>query len=111
MGLLAEALEKLGADPTAMTPCADLTGVTGMGLVQVLTDPRTTLTQALDAILIAELTDVDAWAVLIDLAERFRQAAAEEEVHLERVRGWVLLATLGQTGVAPTPPQPTAARE
>jgi ferritin-like protein len=116
--LLIEALEKLGADPTAMTPCADLVGVTGLGLIQVVTDPRTTLSQALEALLIAELTDVDAWAMLVDLAtglghddlaERFRAAELEEETHLARVRAWVALTTLGQSGVLPTPPEPDAA--
>jgi hypothetical protein len=32
--MLADALRTLGADPTAMTPCADLVGVKSMGLVQ-----------------------------------------------------------------------------
>jgi hypothetical protein len=116
--LLVEAIEKLGADPTAMTPSADLTGVTGIGLVQVLTDPRTTLSQALDAILIAELTDVAGWSLLSELstalgqrelAERFRAAEAAEEVHLARVRAWVSLGALGQSGAVPTAPDPDAA--
>src|SRR5688572_25927052 len=34
--LLHEAIESLGADPTAQTPCADLTGVQSLGLVQAL---------------------------------------------------------------------------
>jgi ferritin-like protein len=93
-----EAIEELGADPTVMTPCADLAAVQGMGLVQVLTDPRTTLTQCLDAILTAELVDNDGWKVLIamteaagqdELAERFTQALAEEDHHLASVRTWI----------------------
>jgi ferritin-like protein len=116
--LLVEAIETLGADPTAMTPCADLTGVTGIGLVQVLTDPRTTLSQALDAMLIAELTDVEGWSLLIELtsalghaelAERFRAAELAEETHLAQVRTWVSLGALGQSGAMPTPPDPDAA--
>lgn len=93
-----EAIEELGADPTVMTPCADLAGVQGMGLVQVLTDPRTTLTQCLDAILTAELADNDGWKMLIamaealgktDLAERFTRCLSEEDEHLMNVRRWV----------------------
>jgi hypothetical protein len=93
-----EAIEELGADPTVMTPCADLSAVQGMGLVQVLTDPRTTLTQCLDAILTAELVDNDGWKVLIamaealgktDLAERFTECLSEEDEHLVNVRRWV----------------------
>ncbi|HET7752838.1 MAG TPA: ferritin-like domain-containing protein [Anaeromyxobacteraceae bacterium] len=93
-----EAIEQLGADPTVMTPCADLTGVQGMGLLQVMTDPRTTLTQCLDALLTAELTDNDGWKMLIamsealgknDLAERFTRCLTEEDEHLANVRRWI----------------------
>jgi hypothetical protein len=96
--LVKEALETMGGDPTAMTPCADLAGVQGMGLVQAVTDPRTTLTQCLDAILTAELADNDGWKLLIalteasgqeDLARRFADALAEEDVHLQSIRRWV----------------------
>jgi rubrerythrin len=96
--LVKEAIEQLGGDPTAMTPCADLKGVEGMGLVQVVTDPRTTLTQCLDTILTAELADNDGWKILIamaeavgqdDLAQRFTDALAEEDVHLQSIRGWI----------------------
>ncbi|HYG70632.1 MAG TPA: ferritin-like domain-containing protein, partial [Anaeromyxobacteraceae bacterium] len=86
--LCREAIESLGADPTAMTPCADLSGVEGTGLVQVLTDPRFTITQCVDALLIAELADNDSWKILIamaealgqdDLARRFTDALATED--------------------------------
>jgi hypothetical protein len=95
--LVKEALETMGGDPTAVTPCADLAGVMGTGLVQAVTDPRTTLTQCLDAILTAELADNDGWKLLIalteaagqeDLARRFADALAEEDVHLRSVRRW-----------------------
>lgn len=106
--MLKEALETLGADPTAITPSADITAVASMGLVQVLGDPRTTLTEALKTIQIAELADNDGWLMLADvagrlghdqLAERFRQALAEEEEHLARVRSWVAAAIDGQAGL------------
>lgn len=96
--LLAQAIEELGADPTAMSPCADVAAVASSGLVQVIADPRTTLTQALQAILIAELVDGDGWQMLIelcedmdqdDLAERFADALREETEHLALVRSWV----------------------
>jgi hypothetical protein len=107
-----DAILKLGADPTAMTPCADVTGVLGQGLVQVLTDPRTTLTQCLDAMLVAELTDNDGWAMLVDLAqglghdelaEKFQLALDEEEEHLTLVRAWLTNAVHGQAGLADLP--------
>ena len=92
------AIEQLGGDPTVMTPCADLAGVQGMGLVHVVTDSRTTLTQCLDALLTAELADNDGWKILIamaealgknDLAESFARCLAEEDEHLLKVRRWV----------------------
>jgi tRNA isopentenyl-2-thiomethyl-A-37 hydroxylase MiaE len=98
MHLVKEALESAGGDPTAVTPCADVAGVQGIGILQVLTDPRTTLTQCLDALLTAELADNDGWKILIamaeaagedELAERFTQALAEEDHHLASVRTWI----------------------
>jgi hypothetical protein len=89
--LLAESLRSLGADPTAMTPCANVVGVEALGFVQVVNEPRTFLTQSLDAILSIELNDNAAWETLIGLAremgqdqmvEPFNRALSEEEVHL-----------------------------
>ena len=113
-GELKEAVESLGSDPTAMTPCADVVGVASEGVVKVLTDPRTTLSQCLDALLMVELMDNDAWVLLANLAEgfgqkemadRFRAALADEEEHLILVRGWVSRGIAGQAGLAPMPPR------
>ena len=99
MHMVTEAIRQLGADPTAVTPCADVSAVASQGVHHVIADPRTTLAQALDAILIAELADNDAWAMLIDLvegfgkadlAERFRVAQTHEIEHLDSVRGWLM---------------------
>lgn len=96
--LCKEAIEKLGGDPTAVTPSADVAAVASTGLMQVVTDPRVTLTQALAALLTAELTDNDGWKVLISMAEalgqqdlalRFAEALAAEDRHLLSVRTWV----------------------
>ena len=65
MFLLINAIEALGADPTAMTPCADVVGVIGSGPLKVVTDPRTNMGQALNAILTIELADNAAWEMLI----------------------------------------------
>jgi rubrerythrin len=111
-GLLRDAIEALGGDPTVVTPSADVTGVAGSGWVQALTDPRTTLTEALKVILAAELADNDGWETLVEvaagleqeeLAAQFREAAVEEESHLTRVRAWVTLAGAAQTGIEPPP--------
>lgn len=102
-------IENLGGDPTAMTPCADVSAVASMGLLQVVADPRITVVQSLQALLIAELADNDGWAVLINLAEGFgqdqmaadfRSALAAEERHLAKVRGWLAASVESQAGVA-----------
>jgi len=99
--LLTESIERLGGDPTAMTPCADLTGVKGMGLVQAMNDPRLTVAQALDTMLGAEAMDVASWELLIelvhgfgqdDLAEQFAGALATEQRHEAILRDWTAAA-------------------
>jgi hypothetical protein len=103
--MLREAMLGLGADPTAITPSADVEAVSSMGLLQVISDPRMNLKQSLEAILVAELVDNDCWTVLVELArqggheelaKRFDRALAEEAVHLANVRTWVQNATLGE---------------
>ena len=107
--LLSACIEQLGGDPTAVTPAADIQAVATCGIPKVVADPRTTLTEALEAVLVAELTDVDSWQVLIDMAEalghddmveRFQAALDSEEDHLIKVRSWLSTALLGQAGVA-----------
>ena len=101
--LVREAMVSLGGDPTAMTPSADMAGVASMGILQVVSDPRTTLKQSLEAMLIAELVDNDGWALLIQLtraagheaiAVRFEQARATEDEHLVKLRRWVTDSTI-----------------
>lgn len=106
--LVRQAMLELGADPTAVTPSADVTAVSSIGLLQVITDPRINLKQSLEAALIAELIDNDGWPLLIelasaaghdDLAQRFGQALAEEAEHLINVRSWVKQATIADATV------------
>ena len=101
--LVGAAIQSLGGDPTAQTPAADVAGVEGMGLMQVLTDPKTTVAQALHAILVAEMTDNAAWDELIeltmqagndDLVARFTKARESEAEHLEKVQGWYKAASM-----------------
>jgi hypothetical protein len=91
-------MEQLGADPTAMTPSADLASVQSSGVMQVVNDPRTDLGECLEAILTAELVDNDGWSLLTrlaeqigqtEMAEKFRTAKEEEDEHLASVREWV----------------------
>jgi rubrerythrin len=96
--MLCLAMEKMGGDPTAQTPCADVTATASMGIIQVLTDPRTTVAQCLNAMLTAELTDNAGWELLVQLAEdagetelagRFLGALGQEQEHLAIVKGWL----------------------
>ena len=103
--LVNRAITSLGGDPTVMSPCADTVMVSSLGLLQVLTDPRTNVAQCLQAILTAELTDNDGWRMLINLAEElghddlaseFHAALTNEETHLASVRGWLEELVLAQ---------------
>jgi hypothetical protein len=105
--LISQAISRLGGDPTAQTPCADAVGVMAMGLVQTVSDPRTSLTQTLGAILTAELTDVASWELLAKLAQAmgqdemarsFRTALQEEERHLRVIRDWHSALVMGESG-------------
>lgn len=108
--MLCEAMTHLGGDPTAQTPNADVIATSAMGIVQVVTDPRTTLAQSLNAMLTAELTDNAGWELLIQLSEdageteltgRFLAALGQEQEHLITVKSWVtVLVTQGANNPA-----------
>lgn len=99
--LLTAAVVKLGGDPTVVTPSADLHATMTRGVLEVTVDPRTTFAQCLEAALIAELADNEAWTALVDLAtqtgdeelaKRFEEASENEAEHLENVRTWLAAA-------------------
>ena len=101
--LLQKAITSLGGDATVMTPSADVAAVLSHGVVQVVSDPRTTIAHTLQAMLNAELADNDGWQMLeelaaelgqTDLEEQCRKAFEEEQEHLEKVRGWLAAAIL-----------------
>ena len=103
--MLSSVIEQLGGDPTAVTPSADLHATASHGIVQVIVDPRTTLLQSLEAILIVELADNACWDALIELAQQAgedtlvqpcEQALVHEQEHLTKVRTW-LAAGQGRT--------------
>ncbi len=106
--LVGECIEFLGGDPTAQTPCADVAGVASAGLMQVITDPKTTVAQSLSALLIAELTDNAAWEDLIalarkmgqdDMAAQFEEALQHEAEHLATVRKWHEVLLMAESDV------------
>lgn len=103
--LLQRVVTDLGGDPTVQSPSADVATVASLGILQVIVDPRTSLTQCLQVLLTAELTDNDGWQLLITLAENlgytdmvreFEAALDNEELHLENVRGWLSARTLAE---------------
>jgi rubrerythrin len=113
-GLVARALDQLGGDPTAVTPSAAVASVASSGILQVVSDPRTTLTEALTAVRMAELGDEEAWTSIAMMAERlgndelakhFRHALSQENQHVLKLRRWVDTATSGQAGLEPLPPE------
>jgi bacterioferritin (cytochrome b1) len=96
--LLNDTIAGLGGDPTMQSPSADVAGVASMGILQVLTDPRSSMAHCLQAMLTAELTDNAGWELLIKLADNlgydemrteFETALADEERHLLNVRNWL----------------------
>lgn len=96
--MLNRTIEELGGDPTLQSPCADVAGVTSIGILQVLTDPRSSMAHCLQAMLTAELTDNAGWELLIKLADNlgyddmkteFAAALEAEERHLLNVRNWL----------------------
>jgi hypothetical protein len=103
--LLQNAIIALGGDATVQTPSADVAGVLSHGVMQVVSDPRTTIPQTLQAMLTAELVDNDGWQMLQDLAaelgqddleEQCRRAYEEEQEHLEKVRDWLTGMTMDE---------------
>ncbi|HEU4433162.1 MAG TPA: ferritin-like domain-containing protein [Pyrinomonadaceae bacterium] len=96
--MLNETITDLGGDPTVESPSADIAAVTSMGIMQVLTDPRSSVPQCLQALLTAELTDNAGWELLIEMAsnlgyddmrQQFETALTHEEEHLQNVRDWL----------------------
>jgi hypothetical protein len=94
---------EIGGDPTVVTPCANLQSVASRGIGDVLIDPRTTLLECLDAILVAELADHESWELLVTLASpvvtqltaELREAQQTEAQHLVKVRAWLAAGTSG----------------
>lgn len=95
--LLRQCMEDMGADPTAETPDADVSGVIGSGPMKVIMDPRTSPSQCLEALLTVELADNAAWELLISLADDigmdqmsadFNDALGQEQTHEQQVRNW-----------------------
>ncbi|MGH7766323.1 MAG: ferritin-like domain-containing protein [Candidatus Binatia bacterium] len=108
--LLQKTITEMGGDATVQTPSADVTGVLSLGILQIVTDPRTTVAQTLQAMLNAELADNDGWQMLSDIAstlgrtdleEQFDKALEHEQEHLENVRAWLASLMLQEVNALP----------
>lgn len=98
MLMLEQLMRDIGADPTAFTPCANREIVSSKGIADVLLDPRTSLLDGLESIVVAELADHEQWMGLVeatrdmgrqDLARMFVRNQTTEEEHLVKVRRWI----------------------
>jgi rubrerythrin len=107
--MLCQSMTAMGGDPTAQTPCADVTAVASSGFMQVLNDPRTTLAQCLNAMLAVELADNAGWELLASLADeagqselagRFLAALGQEQEHLSIIKGWLSALVSDKTTAA-----------
>lgn len=108
-GLLQRTMADMGADPTAVTPSADVAAVASQGILQVVSDGRTSLAEALHAIFIAELADEQSWDMLIQLARdmgqeemarQFQVAHEDEMTHVRDVRRWLEAWVQSEAGTA-----------
>jgi rubrerythrin len=100
--LVKHTIEKLGGDPTALTPAANLQANMSEGVPKMMVDPRVNLLQSLEGLLTAELVDNASWELLIELArdlghteiaEDFQRALDAEQEHLALVRAWLAAGT------------------
>jgi hypothetical protein len=107
--LTQELVSSIGGDPTAITPGANLATTASQGIACVVLDPRTSLIDCLEAMLIIELTDQDSWGMLARIAEplgdagmtsRITQAQRTELEHLAKLRGWLDAADQARSKVA-----------
>ena len=101
--LLQTAITELGGDATVETRSADVAGILSHGILQMVTDPRTTIALTLQAILTAEIMDNDGRQILIELAgelgqtrlkEQCQRAKDAEQIHLQTVHDLLSSMTL-----------------
>lgn len=114
--LVQELIRSIGGDPTAITPCANLLATASQGLCDVVIDPRTSLVDGLETIVLAELADQESWSTLVRVADALGDASLKTRLakplqteleHLTRVRAWLEAADKARTKVAGKARPPT----
>lgn len=107
--LVDRAMRAIGADPTAETPCANASGVSASGILKVISDPRSSVAQSLEALLSAEATDNAGWELLTELCEEmgmneyvheFERALEQESRHLAQIQEYLRQLTFKDAHVA-----------
>jgi len=102
------AIETLGADPTAMTPAANLAALTSLGIPGVVSDPRTSLRESLDGILASCLFDEAGWELTVDIAHElghkqlagtFELSLAASHQHVLRLKEWLRAGAMSELKV------------
>lgn len=96
--LLDDVITELGGEPAAVTDAAAREAIASRGLADVVGDPASSVLDALEALVIAELTDHEQWVNLVelarelgrdDLARSFLTAQSTEHTHLSKMRAWI----------------------
>lgn len=99
--LVQHLIVKLGGDPAVTTLAAHRQAALSAGLCHVIGDPRTTLVDCLDTVVVAELVDRESWALLGKLMAPLGDAQAQAQIreveraeaeHLAIVRAWLAIA-------------------
>lgn len=96
--LLERVIDDLGGEPAAITPAASREVIAMRGIGEVISDPRSSLLDGVEAMVIAELADHEQWMGLLelaremereDLARSFLTAQSTEHRHLSQMRVWI----------------------
>jgi len=96
--MLAQFVRQLGGNPGAQTPCAGVIATVSEAILQLAANPRTTLAEALNALLATEQIDNTSWATLAkltgdagehEMAGRFLRALRDGQEHLAIVKAWL----------------------
>lgn len=96
--LLDDVITELGGEPAAVTSAAAREAIASRGLAEVVGDPASSVLDALETMVVAELTDHEQWVNLVelarelgrdDLARSFLTAQSTEHTHLSKMRAWI----------------------
>ena len=88
----------LGGEPATVTPAAMREMIASRGIGDVVSDPASSVLDALEVMVVAELADHEQWVALVELARELRRdklarsfltAQSVEHTHLSKMRAWI----------------------